>query len=88
VIGGIGQESVRRAATAFVKLAGQHHANMALAKTFPLPREGRTVFYVRTDSGVFSAEADEEALGEERHDLSPLFHAGHEVISQLRFASE
>ena len=87
VIGGSGHESVRRVATAFVRLAGQQQACMAVTRTFPLPRDGRTVFYVLTDSGVFSAEADESALGEQRHALSPLFYAGQDVITQLRLAS-
>jgi hypothetical protein len=87
VVGGIGDEKIRSASATFVELAGQLKANMTPTKTFPLPREGRTVFYVRTDLGVITAEADEEELGEERHKLSPLFHAGHEVIAQLRFAS-
>jgi len=88
VIGGIGHETVRRAATAFVGLAGHHQSNMTATKTFPLPRAGRTIFYVLTDSGVFSAEADENDLGEQRHALSPLFYAGQDVITQLRLTSD
>ena len=88
VIGGSGHENVRRVATNFVRLAGQQQASMVATKTFPLPRTGRTVFYVLTDSGVFSTEADENALGEQLHALSPLFYAGQDVITQLRLVSD
>jgi len=69
-------------------MAGQRQASMSAVTTFPLPRAGRTVFYVLTDSGVFTTEAEERALGEERHALSPLFYAGQEVITQLRLVSD
>jgi hypothetical protein len=88
VIGGSGHESVRRVAAAFVRLAGTQQAGMIATKAFPLPRTGRTVFYVLTDSGVFSADADENDLGEQRHTLSPLFYAGQEVITQLRLVAD
>lgn len=87
VIGGIGHENVRRAATAFVRLANVHRSSMNTTKTFPLPRAGRTIFYALTDSGVFTAEADENALGEEQHTLSHLFYGGQDVITELRLVS-
>jgi hypothetical protein len=88
VIGGSGHESVRRVATAFVRMAGEQQPSMSPTTTFPLPRADRTVFYVLTDSGVFTTEAEERALGEERHGLSPLFYAGQDVITQLRLVSD
>lgn len=88
VVGSSAHESIRDAATEFIRLAGQYQSSMTPTKTFPLPAEGRTVFYVLTNSDVFTAEADEEALGEERHALSPLFHAGHEVITPLRLMTD
>jgi len=87
VIGGIEHERVRRVSEAFVRFAGQSLAEMAATREFPLPRTGRTVFYVLTDSGVFTSEADENALVEEHHALSRLFYAGHDVITELRLVS-
>jgi hypothetical protein len=81
VIGGIGHEQVRQPAGSFVRLANQYLKFMAPVTAFPRPRDGRTVFYVLTDWGVFSAEANEVEMGEQRHVLSPLFNAGHEVVS-------
>ena len=39
-------------------------------------------------NGVVTAEADKNDLEEEKHELSPLFYAGHEVITQLRQIAE
>ena len=52
--------------------------------SFPLPDAGRTIFYVLTYEGARAAEAPEEDLGEGRHQLSAVFHAGHDVITELR----
>ncbi|MGD0089084.1 MAG: hypothetical protein ABSE73_04125 [Planctomycetota bacterium] len=84
VIGGIAHESIRNAAKQFVSVAGQYQSKMSTTTTFPLPAAGRVVFYVRTDSGVLTAEAGENELGERRHVLSPLFYAGHGVITAFR----
>ena len=48
------------------------------------PSEGLTQFVAVTPHGLRAALAAEEDLGEERHALSPLFHAGHDVITQIR----
>jgi hypothetical protein len=53
-----------------------------------MPSVGRVRFFLRTFAGTLTAEADEEDLGEGRHPLSPLFHAGHEVITAVRESSE
>ncbi len=88
IIGGSGHEKVRRAATAFVTLANRHSTSMKTTQTFPLPVAGRTVFYFLTDNGVLTADALEDDLGEGRHALSRLFHAGHDVITELREVGE
>ena len=54
----------------------------------PLPTRGQTIFYLRTDTDVFSAQAPERELGERRHVLSPLFYAGQDVITQYRLQQE
>jgi hypothetical protein len=84
IIGGGGHAGVRRAAVAFVTEASKHLEDTVTARSFPLPLEGRTVFYFLTDDGVRSADALEDDLGENRHALSPLFHRGHRVITELR----
>ncbi len=52
------------------------------------PNDGLTQFLAVTSTGLRSAVAAEEDLGENRHELSPLFHAGHEVIAQIRLETD
>ena len=87
-IGGIGHESVRTAAKAMVAAAKTFQPKTTLTTSFPLPKAGDTAFYLLTDSGVFTTSASEEALGEKRHELHPLFYAGQEVVTQYRLIDE
>jgi hypothetical protein len=57
-------------------------------KEFPLPEKAHTRFYIVTRDGVLTGEAKEDALGNGRHRMSPLFHTAHELISQMRLADE
>ena len=49
-----------------------------------LPNLGLTQFVAVTPDGLRGVVAPEKELGEGRHALSPLFHAGHDVITQIR----
>lgn len=83
-IGGGAHEAIRQAAQAMVALAATFQPEATRTHDFPLPENGQTIFYLLTDVGVFTANASEEDLGEQRHAWSPLFYAGHEVITQYR----
>jgi hypothetical protein len=87
-IGGIAHETIRKAAQRMVQIASQFQPQMKQTTALPLPRKGETIFYLLTDSGVFSASVAEEQLGENRHPLSRLFHAGHALISEFRLIDE
>jgi hypothetical protein len=52
----------------------------------PLPAEGMAQFVVVTPGGLLSGVAPAAELGERRHLLSPLFFAGHGVITQIRLS--
>lgn len=88
VIGGEGHQSVLKANAAFLNQANHSLQYFEPCTGFPIPAAGHTIFYVLTDSGILTATALENDLGYGRHELSALFHAGHEVISQLRLISE
>ena len=88
VIGGHAHQNVRQANAEFVETANRNYQHLEITDSFPVPAEGQTFFYVLTDSGVFTGDGREEDLGLGRHPLSPLFHAGHRVITQLRLISE
>jgi hypothetical protein len=45
-----------------------------------------TQFVAVTPEGLRGAVAPEEELGEGRHELSPLFYAGQDVITQIRLS--
>ena len=87
-LGGVGHESIRKAAKAMVSTAKTFQPKMALTTSYPLPKGGHTTFYVLTDAGVFTATASQEALGRKQHELSPLFYAAQEVITQYRLIHE
>jgi hypothetical protein len=88
VIGGHAHQSVRQANAALLETANQYYQRLKPSESFPVPVEGHTLFYVLTDSGVLTGAGREHDLGLGRHPLSPLFHAGHRVIMQLRLMSE
>jgi hypothetical protein len=52
----------------------------------PLPAEDMTQFVAVTPEGLRGAVAPEEELGEGRHELSPFFYAGQDVITQIRLS--
>jgi len=87
-IGGIGHAGIRKAAQEMVALAAQFLPQMETTTTYPLPTNGQTIFYILTDAGVFTANAAEVDLGEQRHALSGLFYAGQDVLTQYRLIEE
>ena len=63
--------------------APKYLSQFKATKTYPLPQPGETRFYIVSDGEVLTAEASENALGEERHELSPLFHQMQKLIWQI-----
>ena len=53
-----------------------------------LPPTGSTTIRVLIYEGQHAVTAPEDDFGEERHELSPLFHAAHEVITEIRLLEE
>ncbi len=88
IIGGVGHETVRGAARAFVAESGRHLKGMTKTGEFPFAGVDRVRFYVLTRGGVYTAEAEEPELMSKRHALQALYRAGHAVITELRLISE
>ena len=88
VIGAGGHSEVRDASKALLTSVNTYLKEFTPATQHPLPSVGQVLFYARTFEGLLSAQAAENDLGEGRHTLSPLFHAGHRVIGHLRQISE
>ena len=84
LLGGQAHEPIRNAARQAVAAAGEVQSQMELTTIFPLPQPGIVVFYLLTDSGVFTGSAFESALRTHSHALSKLGDAMQEVISAYR----
>jgi len=86
---GAGQhETVRTAAAQFLDLAEQFVSRASTTSRTPLPGDGEVFFYFRTPDEVLRYAAEEIDRGEERDEFSPLFFAGHAVISEIREIQE
>ncbi len=86
---GVGQhEGPRKACEEFLSFAPEFLAQTTPTTEFPLPIKGHTRFYFLTFDGIFTAEAKEDDLENNRLPLSPLFYKAHEVITQARIVDE
>jgi hypothetical protein len=88
VIGAEKYGAVREATAAFIAAAEHHRNKLAPTDSFPLPDVDRVRFYVLTFTGTLTAEAGERELGKRTHELSALFYAAHDVITQIRITSD
>jgi hypothetical protein len=87
VIGGQGHETVRQANAAFLDAANRVRGELRLTTEFPVPAVGQMIFCALTDAGILTWGGPDVELGAGRHPLSPLFVAGHGVLTQLRLVS-
>lgn len=88
ILGGGEHAAVAEVSRSFAALSERYFASMTPTHSFPLPYVGRVRFYVMTFGNAFTAEVDEQELGENRHYLAPLFFRGQDVITQLRLIQE
>lgn len=73
-----------RAAKAFLVAAQGFALKAKPTNDHALPAPSMTRFYLLTGNGIHFAEGKERDLGEGRHQFSPLFHKGHELIRETR----
>ena len=86
VIGAGAHESVAAASRRWLELASTLLPQLATVTETPLPAEGETQFVAVVRDELRGVVATEAELGSGDHALSPLFFAGHDVITQLRLA--
>lgn len=84
ILGGGEHAPVREAGDELLTTANQFLESAAPASSTPPPAQGQTTFYFLTFDGIRSYTAPEEELGYQRDRLSPVFHAAHAVIAELR----
>jgi hypothetical protein len=88
-VASVGQQDPHAvAARSLVSFAAHALPHLSSTASYPLPRPGHTRFYFIAPDGVHTAEAREEDLEKNRHALSALFHTAHQLITDLRDASE
>jgi hypothetical protein len=84
IIGGGAHDRVAAATQSFLAAVEEH---LSLLKPDPdsdVPAEGRVIIRALTYQGRYRAEAAEDDLGHNRHPLSAVFYAGHDVLAELR----
>lgn len=84
IIGGFAHDRVREAAMQLCRSAEAQLSLTTATTDFSYPEENQIRFYLLTNKGARSVDADEETLGSGTHPLSELFFAAHNVISELR----
>jgi hypothetical protein len=88
VIGGVGHDAVRAAATRFVKTAEKHHDEAAITREYPYPKGKHVRFYLVCFDGVRLIETDMDALTSGRDSHLHLWTEGQRVLTELRLAAE
>jgi hypothetical protein len=78
----------KQAAQSFLALSQQFSKLATKTTAYPLPKPTYTRFYLLTRTGVVTVEAREEDLGYGRHQFSPLFLKGHDLITEIRKVDE
>lgn len=82
--GGQGNKEIRDAALSAVTMAADVQPQMETVVSYPLPMRGEVIFYLVTETGVFSASAPAKELAAGKHPLSPLGNAMQNIITQYR----
>jgi hypothetical protein len=90
ILGAGGHEVVSLAARRLLKVVEAHVDVMAIAADDDaLPGPSQVVMRALTFDGQFAAAAEEDAIAAyNRHPLAAMFHAFHDVITQLRLLDE
>jgi hypothetical protein len=86
VIGAGEHAAVAEAGRRLLETRGEFLDRLSPITDPPVPAETQTQFVAVTPGGLRWELALEDDLGEGEHPLSPLFHAGQDVITQIRLA--
>ena len=88
IFGGIGHESVRRAATNCVRVAQRHFESALVTKDYPYPKIGRVRFYLVGYNGVRVIDGDLETVRKGKDKCSDLYEAAQNVLTELRLITQ
>ena len=88
IIGAGEHPSVAEGSRRWLDAAAEFLPALAPTTDPPPPEVGATQFVAVTREGLRADTAPEDELGAGRHKLSPLFHGGQDVITQIRLVEE
>ena len=88
VLGGIGHEAVRSAATNCVTVADRHFRGATPTKEYPYPQTGRVRFYLVGYDEVRLIDGDLELLRTGKDKCSDLYEAAQRVVTELRLITQ
>lgn len=89
VIGAGAHENVRQAAEAFLRLADQELPKFHKVEQPSYPATDCVHFYLLTNNGTYTTgDFDDRSLENKQHPFSPLFYAGHAVMTQVRTTTQ
>jgi hypothetical protein len=83
-----GHEHAARAGRRLLLTAESHLEVFEAGQPDAIPAPGQILITVRTHTGPLRARGAEQDLGQGRHPASPVFHAAHDVITELRLLDE
>jgi hypothetical protein len=88
VFGGIGHESVRRAATNCVSIAQGLFDSATVTKIYPYPKHSRVQFYLVGYDEVRVIDGDLDAVTTGKDKCSDLYKAAQSVVTELRMITQ
>jgi hypothetical protein len=78
------REGPQRASRTLLETAPRFLGYCERTNKYPLPRKECVRFYLFSRDLTFTAEAADADLSADQHPFSPLFHAAHELITEIR----
>ncbi len=87
VIGAGGHPRVRQASEALLRAAESELALFGPARDPELPGAGQVAIRALTVNGHLVVTTSEDDFRHGRHPTSPVFHAAHEVVTEVRLAT-
>jgi len=88
IIGAGDHDHIRKVSYTFLEGANYYKNATKPTTSNPLPGPGQVTFYFLSYTGVLTHTSSEEDLGSGKDELASLFHAGHNVIAEVRKIEE
>ena len=84
IIGGVGHDNIKQAATAFINKAEKYLSKTTKVETTPLPEKDGVKFYFLTNKGKFVSQELMKNFENNASELLDLFEEGNILITEMR----